>query len=451
MLRAQPEHLERVRDLRVAGGRRDPTGPFLDLRSFDLDRPTTDPADQVVVMPAGGVGGVDRAAQPVLRLAVRPEHDVDLTGVGERLEVPVDGGQADGLAAPSQLAVQVLCGPEAVGVAQGRVDGSALPGGTQPGAPQRSGGVGGHLTIVACPSRPRLRRMPRLAVFVPLVAATGILLSACGSSGSTADSPTVVAPSGAATGASSAATSTGSQPSPGSTSDAAASATASTAAGGAAGSQPASTPSSGSGAAGRSAGAGQVPLPPPGSYTYRVHGTSRSVLGDQSLNGDSTLTVDQPNGNRERSTQRDRGGSTEQVLVARAHGLYLAEIHLSQQGFDEDFKPTNPVLLFPAGATNGQQWRWRMTSTDGKYTLTARLQLTDTHSSATTTGGQRVDTVSLSSVLHIHSNDVDITIHQHDEADRDAVIVRERAVSDGTAYGTKFHSDATRVLAKRPA
>jgi hypothetical protein len=82
--------------------------------------------------------------------------------------------------------------------------------------------------------------------------------------------------------------------------------------------------------------------------------------------------------------------------------------------------------------------------------LTARLSVDDLHSSAQTAGGQRVDTVALSSVLHIHSDDIDLTIHQHDEAGRDAVIIRERAVTDGTAYGTPFHSNGTRVLASRP-
>jgi len=194
-----------------------------------------------------------------------------------------------------------------------------------------------------------------------------------------------------------------------------------------------------------------VPLPPPGTYTYHLHGSSTSALGKQNLDGDSTLTVDPPQGNREHSTQRDSSGSTEQVLVARTGGLYLAEIHLAQPGFDEDFKPKAPALLFPAAAHTGQRWHWQMTSTDGKYTLTAHLQVRDLHSSATMSDGTRVDTVSLSSVLHLHSKDIDLTIHQNDEAGTDAVIVREHGTTDGTAYGTPFHSDATRVLASRPS
>ena len=129
-------------------------------------------------------------------------------------------------------------------------------------------------------------------------------------------------------------------------------------------------------------------------------------------------------------------------------GLAGANAHDLQKV--EDFKPSSPVLLFPADAHKGQTWHWRMTSTDGKYTLTARLSVDDLHSSAQTADGQQVDTVALSSVLHIHSDDIDLTIHQHDEAGRDAVIIRERAETDGRAYGTPFHSNGTRVLANRP-
>jgi hypothetical protein len=201
----------------------------------------------------------------------------------------------------------------------------------------------------------------------------------------------------------------------------------------------AAAPSASAAVASQPPGAAQVPLPPPGTYTYRQHGTASSALGDQSLDGDSTLTVDQPQGNREHSTQRDQGGSTEQVLVGRTGGLFLAEIHLAQTGFDEDFKPAHPVLLFPADAHKGQRWRWHMTSTDGKYTLNARLTITNLGA-----------TVSLSTVIHLTSSDINVTIHQSDKAGQDAVIVREHAVTDGNAYGTPFHSDVTRVLANRP-
>ena len=289
--------------------------------------------------------------------------------------------------------------------------------------------------------------MPRHVGSFVLTVVTGLVLTACGSSSSTADSPAVVPPSAGASAASHGASGGGASAAPQATENGSASATATAGPGGA---TPAASSSAGT-AGQQPSASGQVPLPPPGTYTYRLHGSSTSALGKKKLSGDSTLTVDQPQGNREQSTQRDSSGSTEQVLVARAGGLFLAEIHLAQPGFDEDFKPKAPALLFPASAHAGQQWHWQMTSTDGKYTLNAHLQVRDLHSSATMADGTRVQTVSLSSVLHLHSNDIDLTIHQNDEAGRDAVIVREHSTSDGTAYGTPFHSNATRALASRPS
>jgi hypothetical protein len=269
-----------------------------------------------------------------------------------------------------------------------------------------------------------------------LALTTGATVAACGGSGS--DAGTTPGAVQASAGGASAAASPGSHRSgsPAASATVAPSAATSEAAGKA----PAVAASGSAAPAGPAPAAGAVPLPPPGTYTYRQHGTAKSALGDQSLDGDSTLTVDQPQGSREHSTQRDRGGSTEQVLVSQAGGLYLAEIHLSQTGFDEDFKPAQPVLLFPGNAHKGQQWQWHMTSTDGKYTLNARLTVTDLSSSG----------VTLSSVIHLTSSDINLTIHQRDRSGTDAVIVREHAVTDGTAYGTPFHSDVTRVLTDRP-
>jgi hypothetical protein len=199
------------------------------------------------------------------------------------------------------------------------------------------------------------------------------------------------------------------------------------------------------------AAAPAVPLPPPGQYKYHATGSSSSFFGNQKIDDTATLTVDKPNGNREHTRQADSNGSTEQVLVSEADGLYLAEVHLSQTGFDEDFKPSGKALLFPGKPKQGQRWQWTMTSTDGKYTLQGHLTLADLHSSATTGDGKRVATVAVTSVLHITGNNFDITVHQRDESGHDALIVREHAVTNGTAYGTKVQSDVTSVLATSPS
>ena len=188
-----------------------------------------------------------------------------------------------------------------------------------------------------------------------------------------------------------------------------------------------------------------APLPPAGNYTYQVKGHADSALGSQSLDGTSTLTVDAAQGDSQHSTQKDKGGTTEQTVVTRPAGLFLADIKMSQQGFNQEFRPSAPVLLYPMDAKPGRSWHWRTTSTDGKYTLDASLKVGRPRT-VVSASGQRVSTVTVSSVLVITGDSISMTIHQVDQASKDGLIVREHAVADGTAYGTKFHSDSTRSL-----
>ena len=193
-----------------------------------------------------------------------------------------------------------------------------------------------------------------------------------------------------------------------------------------------------------------MPLPPPGTYKYHVTGSSSSFFGNQKIDDTATLTVNRLSSSSDHTKQSDSSGSTEQVLVSKSDGLYLTEVHLSRTGFDEDFKPVGAALLFPSKPTQGQQWHWTMKSTDGKYMLQGNLTLANLHSSTTEADGTRIATVAVTSVLHITGNNFDITVHQRDESGHDAVIVREHAITNGTAYGTKVQSDVTSVLSSRP-
>jgi hypothetical protein len=188
-----------------------------------------------------------------------------------------------------------------------------------------------------------------------------------------------------------------------------------------------------------------VTLPAPGTYHYRVTGTSSSAFGDQQIDERSDLTVEQPKGNRERATLRDQEGSTTQVLVARRAGLFLAEIDMSRQGFSETFHPDRSAQLISARPTAGESWSWRMQSDDGDYTLRARLTVTDDDAHATV-GGRRVPAVRVASVLVVTGDDIRMRIRQNDLATLDGTVVREHAVGSGTAYGMQFHSDTTRRL-----
>jgi hypothetical protein len=89
-----------------------------------------------------------RGAPAVEGLAVVPAQHVDLAPVHQHLQVPVDGGQPDGLALLAQPGVQVLGAGERVGGGERGRDGIPLPGGPEGGAaagslPAGGGGAGG--------------------------------------------------------------------------------------------------------------------------------------------------------------------------------------------------------------------------------------------------------------------------------------------------------------------
>ena len=101
-------------------------GPALDGRALHLDGGAAGAADQVVVVRVG--------AAAVDRLAVLGAQQVDLAGLGQPLQGPVDRGQADGLAASPEQLVDLLRGAEVGEGAQGLDDRAPLPGRAQAGA-----------------------------------------------------------------------------------------------------------------------------------------------------------------------------------------------------------------------------------------------------------------------------------------------------------------------------
>jgi hypothetical protein len=193
------------------------------------------------------------------------------------------------------------------------------------------------------------------------------------------------------------------------------------------------------------AGSSSFPLVEPGHYTYRAHGHAETALGDRDFDGKSRLTVTAPSDNRRHATLSGEDGTTEQTLVGRRSGLYLAELKMTQQGFDADFRPRSPVLLFPAGAKVGDHWSWQMRSTDGDYTLHATLRLADDDGTATVSGRQ-VQTVTVKGTLVLDGDDFSMTLHQTDEAAVGGLVVHEHTTGDGTAYGTPVHTEADRRL-----
>ena len=67
---------------------RHPVGPRLDLVTRHLDSETARTAHEMVMMVSGSALAVDG-------LSVRADQSVDLSGGGQILEFPIDGGQSD--------------------------------------------------------------------------------------------------------------------------------------------------------------------------------------------------------------------------------------------------------------------------------------------------------------------------------------------------------------------
>ena len=100
-LRAEPGHVEAVAggDEAVLG--RDAVEPGVELAVADLDDPVAVGADEVVV--------VRVAAPAVAELATVVRERVDGAGAREQGERPVDGREADPLAAAAETLVERLC------------------------------------------------------------------------------------------------------------------------------------------------------------------------------------------------------------------------------------------------------------------------------------------------------------------------------------------------------
>src|SRR5262245_14239109 len=116
--RTSAEYLQSVAYIRKAVFDGDALGPPLNGRPVYFDRRATRPAHEMVVVPA---------TAPAVHLLARDRtHDVDVAGLGERLECAVDSGQAQMLAAVAQHRMQFLCTVERLRVPEEIGDRAAL-------------------------------------------------------------------------------------------------------------------------------------------------------------------------------------------------------------------------------------------------------------------------------------------------------------------------------------
>ncbi|HET6911591.1 MAG TPA: hypothetical protein VFH54_19865 [Mycobacteriales bacterium] len=216
---------------------------------------------------------------------------------------------------------------------------------------------------------------------------------------------------------------------------------------------PASSPASG-GASTPTASTRSLGKPPgkptgftrAGTYTYDISGSAKQPLGGtQQISGSDTDTFDAPQGSTQHNKETSQQGSTDMTLQVKSSGLYVVDLHISQQGFDEDFRPVGTAKYFPASFPTGTSWSWEAKSTDGKYTLHVASKIAGT--STATVGGKALKAVIVDSTLHITGNGVDLNVQQRDWVSTTyALVLKEHSTSNGTAFGASFTSSVTRQL-----
>jgi hypothetical protein len=275
----------------------------------------------------------------------------------------------------------------------------------------------------------------------PAAALLAILLAAgCGGSGKNSTHPAITTTGGpsATTGASPGATQSShpGKPAPGAgktSARAIASATASEA--------------PGSGPSGQPAAAATYTAP--GSYTYDSKGKATVDGQANDASGTQTLMVDPPSGASQHSSLGgDQGGGTEQNVVHRDSGTYLARLVVKSPLGDKEFHPAQPVLGVAKPEQMGRSWSWSMTSTDGK--TRADYSAKFVRQETVTIGGKSVRTWVIESTLKI-SGDIDLTEHNITNYDPSRLLeVRMHGTQSGkiTFQGVPhtFTSDVTSTL-----
>lgn len=239
-----------------------------------------------------------------------------------------------------------------------------------------------------------------------------------------------------------------SSPSSSASPDAGSGAGASAAPGASAGSGASATPSTagGDGAPRPSATAATATkATPPGTYTYDSSGTQTISGGKQAVSSTATLTVSEVIDGSQTSTLHNSQGETEQDLVVRSNGTYLATLTISSPTVNKEFPFSPPALLLADPAKVGATWSWRSTSTDGSTTVTASNKVVRTET--LTVGGQKVASVVVQTRLVITGKDLSYTADATNwVAPAYRLPVKTRTVGKGNYGVIAFSFDVTDVL-----
>jgi hypothetical protein len=184
---------------------------------------------------------------------------------------------------------------------------------------------------------------------------------------------------------------------------------------------------------------------PAGTYTYDASGSQRTGAYSSPVSGTSTLVVSVSRAGRQTSTLHNAQGDTQQEILVRDAGSYLADLRIKAPGLPQkEFAFAKAVLLLPDPARVGASWSWGGRSTDGKTAVTTTNRVVRTET--LTIGGKAVRTVVLQTHL-VLSGDIDYTSDLTTwVAPSLRLPVKDHAVGSGRAYGVPFSFDITDVM-----
>lgn len=180
-----------------------------------------------------------------------------------------------------------------------------------------------------------------------------------------------------------------------------------------------------------------------GRYVYQRTGKQTSPFGEQSLNGQGTLTVNAPNGAEQHSSTVYTESSSEQTLRHRAGGIDLLYLKISNQAGTFEFRPSPPVLFAPDPVAVGATWSWRMTSTNGALTIDASFKVVRTET--LNIGGEQVATSVVEGTSQISGAFTGTLKQTLWGSEKYRLIVRTDDVTDLTAPAA-IHSGSSSVL-----
>lgn len=194
----------------------------------------------------------------------------------------------------------------------------------------------------------------------------------------------------------------------------------------------------------------------PGLYAYDTDGTSETsgpLGGTSDLPEETTLTVEAPDGGRQRAVRdlRDAAGEgtvTTTDVLYQDDGVYLEYLKIAGTNsgitvtFEFVFDP--PQIIIPTGAEVGYHNQFSTTSVNGG--ITADVEVDITGEETLTIGGVAVDTFVL--VTHTtFDGDIEGEATLTDNVDPERSLrVREDLVSDTRLGGTETHTESVSTL-----